>query len=145
LLVAGVATGGFAVHYWLPFRYKEPCWILVSLAGGAVLLGPVPLALLLLAGLLVFAVLSSGASYRVKVVGTLALGAAFMTGRALEPSGIPYNVWPVLGALFMFRMMIYLYDLRQAKQRPSAQEFLAYFYPLPNFYFLLFPVVDLQT
>src|SRR6185503_2324241 len=60
LLVAGVATGGFAVHYWLPFRYKEPCWILVSLAGGAVLLGPVPLALLLLAGLLFFAVLSSG-------------------------------------------------------------------------------------
>jgi alginate O-acetyltransferase complex protein AlgI len=145
LVVAAMATGGFAVHYWLPFRYKEPWWILVSLAGGALLLGPALLTVLLFVGMLFYAVLSSRASYRAKVAGAVALGAALMAGRAVQPAGIPANLWPVIGALFMFRMAIYVYDLRAAKERPSAQEFLAYFYPLPNFYFLLFPVIDLQT
>jgi D-alanyl-lipoteichoic acid acyltransferase DltB (MBOAT superfamily) len=73
------------------------------------------------------------------------LAGVLMAGRAFEIEAVPAAAWPVLGALFMFRMVIYQYDLRQSKDRPSAQEFLAYFYPLPNFYFLLYPVVDLQT
>jgi hypothetical protein len=31
LNLMGIATGGFLVHYWLPLRYKEPFWILLSL------------------------------------------------------------------------------------------------------------------
>ena len=141
----GIAAGGFAVHYWLPLAFKEPFWILVSIGGAALLLGPVAVAVLLAVGLLFFGLLTSRLSYRAKVWGSVALGVLLMAGRALEPQPVPVTVWPVLGALFMFRMMIYLYDLRQAKGRPSLQEYLAYFYPLPNFYFLLFPVIDLQT
>ena len=145
LTMMGVATGGFFVHYWLPFRLKEPFWILTSLGGAALMLGVDTFLVLLFAGLVFYALLASGLSYRVKVVVMLALSVLLMAGRAIEVAGIPAAVWPVLGALFMFRMIVYLYDLRQAKQRPPLQEFLAYFYPLPNFYFLLFPVVDLQT
>jgi alginate O-acetyltransferase complex protein AlgI len=145
LNMMGVTGGAFIVHYWLPFRFKEPFWIVASLGGAALLLGPVPLAILLLVGLGFYALLASGLAYGVKVGAMLALTAILMVGRGLEVEAIPATVWPILGALFMFRMMIYLYDLRQAKQRPSLQEFFAYFYPLPNFYFLLFPVVDLQT
>jgi D-alanyl-lipoteichoic acid acyltransferase DltB (MBOAT superfamily) len=141
----GVATAGFFVHYWLPFRHKERFWILLSLGGAVVLIGMGPLLLLLAAGLAFYLLLISGLGYGLKVGIMLALAVVLMTGRALEVSFIPAAVWPIFGALFMFRMVVYLYDLRQAKGRPSLQEYLAYFYPLPNFYFLLFPVIDLQT
>ena len=141
----GIAAGGFVVHYWLPFRYKEPFWILLSVGGASILLGIAPLAFLLVVGLALYGLLASGLSYRAKVWSVLAIAVVLMAGRALEIGAVPAVVWPVLGALFMFRMMVYLYELRQEKRSPSLQEFLAYFYPLPNFYFLLFPVVDLQT
>ena len=145
LSIMGVATGAFFVHYWLPFKLKEPFWILASLGGAVVILGVSPVLLLLAAGLAFYALLASALPYRAKVAGMAALAVLLMAGRALEIEAIPAAVWPVLGALFMFRMIVYIYDLRTTKQKPPLQEFLAYFYPLPNFYFLLFPVVDLQT
>ena len=141
----GLATGGFLIHYWLPPRWKEPFWILLSLAGAVVIVGLLSVALLLAVGGVFFLVLSSGIPYRGKVVLSVLLGLLLMAGRALEFEAVPADFWPVLGALFMFRMMIYLYDLRQSTGGASLQEYLAYFYPLPNFYFLLFPVIDLQT
>ena len=141
----GVATGGFVVHYWIPFAHKERFWIALSLGGAALILGPVVTALLIAFGLGFYLLLASGLSYRAKVWAMTALALVLMAARGFEVAFIPVSVWPVLGALFMFRMMIYLYDLRQEKGRPSIQEFFAYFFPLPNFYFLLFPVVDLQT
>ena len=145
LTMMGVATGGVFVHYWLPFKLKEPFWIAVSLGGAALMLGLGTAVVLLFAGLLFYALLVSRLSYRAKVVAMLAISVLLMTGRALELQAVPAAAWPVLGALFMFRMVVYIYDLPQAKQRPPLQEYLAYFYPLPNFYFLLFPVIDLQT
>ena len=145
LTVMGVATGAFAVHYWLPFRLKEPFWIVASLAGGALLVGPVPLVALVFVGLVFYGLLASGLSYRLKLAIMAVLAVLLMVGRALEVQALPASLWPVLGALFMFRMVVYLYDLPQTKGRPSLQEFFAYFFPLPNFYFLLFPVIDLQT
>ena len=141
----GIAAGGFVIHYWLPLHHKEPFWILLSVCGAGLLLGTARLVLLLAVGLGFYGLLASRLSYRSKVWGTAILAVLLMAGRALEIAPIPAGFWPVLGALFMFRMMIYLYDLRHAKARPSLQEYLAYFYPLPNFYFLLFPVIDLQT
>lgn len=38
--MVALAFGGFAVHYWLPFAYKELWWITLSAGGSALLLGP---------------------------------------------------------------------------------------------------------
>jgi alginate O-acetyltransferase complex protein AlgI len=51
----------------------------------------------------------------------------------------------VLGSIFMFRLIVYLYDVRHAKTPPRLLDFVAYFLLLPNAYFLLFPVVDHAT
>jgi len=45
----------------------------------------------------------------------------------------------------MFRLIIYLYDLRHEKKSATIWERLSYFFLLPNVCFLLFPVVDYQT
>ena len=45
----------------------------------------------------------------------------------------------------MFRFIIYLYDAAHASTPPQLREFLTYFFILPNYYFVLFPVIDFQT
>jgi hypothetical protein len=54
-------------------------------------------------------------------------------------------IWPILGSLFMFRMIVYLYDLKHSKVRFDVTQTLAYFFLLPNVTFPLFPVVDFST
>ena len=68
-----------------------------------------------------------------------------MYARASGRFHIPRDFWPVLGAMFMFRMIIYLYDVKHLPGPVSLKDYLSYFFLLPNYYFLLFPVVDFQT
>ena len=70
---------------------------------------------------------------------------ACTVGRTTGVPGIPGVFWPILGSLFMFRLIVYLYDVRYAKEPPRLLDFLGYFLLLPNCYFLLFPVVDHAT
>jgi hypothetical protein len=145
LRMAAATSAAFLVHYWLPFRWKEPWWILASAGGAALLLGPVVAALIFAVGLAIYGILVLPIAFRWRLSLVLALAAVLIYGRATLGFGIPWRFWPAFGAIFMFRLVIYLYDLAFAKGRPSLQDYCAYFFPLPNFYFLLFPVVDFQT
>jgi hypothetical protein len=53
--------------------------------------------------------------------------------------------WPILGSMFMFRLIVYLFDTRHERRRPPLVQTLAYFFPLPNLCFPLFPVLDWTT
>jgi alginate O-acetyltransferase complex protein AlgI len=66
-------------------------------------------------------------------------------GRATLGLAVPPALWPILGGVFMFRLIVYVYDVGHATERPRLRDYLAYFFLLPNYYFLLFPVVDFQT
>jgi D-alanyl-lipoteichoic acid acyltransferase DltB (MBOAT superfamily) len=145
LLLSSAAFAGFAVHYWLPFRMKETFTIGLSLATAYLILEPLTATLLIAVGLAFFGVLASRLSYRSKLAVILAAAVLLMAGRATEAGFAPPQFWPVFGAIFMFRMMVYLYDLRHMRSGPSLKEYLSYFFLLPNYYFLLFPVVDFQT
>ncbi len=56
----------------------------------------------------------------------------------------PTSIWPVLGSMFMFRMIIYLYDTKHMG-RQGLVPTLSYFFLLPNVVFPFFPVVDYHT
>ena len=47
--------------------------------------------------------------------------------------------------MFMFRMIVYLYELKHAKRPETLVDTLSYFFLLPNYCFLHFPVVDYRT
>src|SRR5271165_7301714 len=66
--LACIVFGGFAISYWLPFRYKEPFLILLSLTGAYLLLSPVVASLLIGVGLLIFGIVRSGIDFRWRVV-----------------------------------------------------------------------------
>ena len=58
-----IVFAGFAVSYWLPFRYKEPVVIALSLAGAYLLLSPLVASLLIVVGLLMFGIVRSGLEF----------------------------------------------------------------------------------
>src|SRR4029077_3412432 len=55
------------------------------------------------------------------------------------------EMWVILGSMFMFRVMIYLYDLKHRTAPFSPARAISYFFLLPNVCFPLFPVVDYKT
>lgn len=143
----GVVLAGFSIHYWLPFRAKEPFVIVLSVGGMLLLLSWWVAAVTLLLGLFIYAVAASPAPYAMRLLVVVGLAGALTwlrTGPG-DALGIPAEFWPVIGSIFVFRLIVYFYDLRYMSVRPSLREFLSYFFMLPNFYFLLFPIVDLQT
>ena len=61
------------------------------------------------------------------------------------PSPWSEAIWPILGSMFMFRLIVYFYDLRHDKAPATPARTLAYFFMLPNACFPLFPVVDYKS
>jgi D-alanyl-lipoteichoic acid acyltransferase DltB (MBOAT superfamily) len=136
---------GFAIHYWLPFQWKETFYIGWSLLGAFVLLPALVAALLLVAGVGLYGLVTSSFPLSVRLSLLAAICALLAYGRATLGFGVPVEFWPVFGSIFMFRFVIYVYEVAHAKARPGFRDFLTYFFVLPNYYFLLFPVVDYQT
>ena len=141
--------GGFLVHALLPMRFRMPFFLAVSLAAFVTLLGFSQSVGLVLIGLALIGLCHLPVAFGVRV----ALVVAFAAGLAAIRAGwittpweaLPTLVLPILGAIFMFRLMLYLYDLRHERKPATVWERLSYFFLLPNVCFLLFPVVDYQT
>jgi alginate O-acetyltransferase complex protein AlgI len=144
-ILALLMVGGFGIHYWLPFAWKERFYIGWSLAGAFVMLDPVTALLLIAVGLGLYALATIPVPFRVRLLLIAAVAAVLVYARATIGFGIPTQFWPVFGGIFMFRFLLYLYDVAYSKQKPQLSGFLTYFFILPNYYFLLFPVVDYQT
>jgi hypothetical protein len=145
LWLSCLVFGGFAISYWLPFRWKETFFILLSLAGAFVLLNPVAAGLLIAVGVFLFGVVRSGLSYGWRVLTLVGILAALAYGRTTGRFHVLKDFWPVFGAIFMFRMIVYMYDVKHRSGPVELKEYLGYFFLLPNYYFLLFPVIDFQT
>ena len=78
--------------------------------------------------------------FRWRIAVLLALGAGLAALRAKWLPGLwSEAIWPILGSMFMFRLMVYLYDLRHDSSPGSPVRTLSYFFMLPNACFPLFP------
>jgi hypothetical protein len=142
-LLSGVIFFGFLVHAWLPARFRLQFLLVLTVIAAVVLLGPNAIWLLLV-GLGLFAICNLGINWWIRV--TLLLCAAAVLG-VMQVGWIDARwgsvVIPVLGSIFMFRIIIYMYDLKEDTQAPvSIWQRLAYFFLFPNICFPLFPVID---
>jgi hypothetical protein len=54
-------------------------------------------------------------------------------------------VVPFIASMFMFRIIIYLYELKHSNLESSFFQRLSYFFLFPNHCFLLFPIIDYKT
>lgn len=146
LRLAMLAFAGFALHAWLPLRLRLPFFAILSLASIGVIMGAANAAWLIAIGLVLIGICHLPMSFVWR--GALLLGVAGIL--VLQRAGhlpAPWSdaIWPILGAMFMFRLIVYFYDLRHDKTPTSATQSLAYFFMLPNACFPLFPVIDFKT
>jgi len=135
---------GFLVHASLPRQMRLHCFLALSLAGIVLVLGVESLWLLAL-GLVLIGICHLPLPYWGRLALLAAAGAALAVLRAGD-ADLPWSsaLWPILASMFMFRVIIYLYDLQSEKTHPGAIWTLSYFFMLPNVCFPLFPVVDFK-
>lgn len=137
---------GFLIHYFLPAHYRLPFFLLLSLVAIGGILGFANGVWLIGIGLALIGICHLPVSYSARVVMLLVVGAVFAALRAqwLQATWLDV-IWPVLASMFMFRLIIYMYDLKHGKAKPTLTTTLSYFFLLPNVVFPFFPVVDYST
>ena len=146
LLLAQFAFAGFLIHSFLPLRFRLPFFALLSLAGTALLLGPANFAWMLAIGTVLIGICHVPVPFAVRGALLVLAGAVLAFQRTGNfPSPWSDAIWPILGAMFMFRLMVYFYDLRHDKAPSTPAQTFAYFFMLPNACFPLFPVVDYKS
>ena len=144
--LTALAFAGFAVHALLPLRWRLGAFVLISLGGIVLVLGPRQGAWLIGLGAVLIAICHLPLAFWWRVVVLVLVGAGLAAMR-VAPDTAPWSaaIWPILGSLFMFRLIVYLYDLKHDREPFSLTRVLAYFFLLPNVCFPLFPVVDYRT
>ncbi len=140
---------GFVVHAALPLRLRLPFFLVLTWATIGAMFGLTYGLVLIGLGLGLIGLCHLPIAFRARVALVL-LAAAFLVALRAQwiPAPLPELptlVLPILGAMFMFRLIIYLYDLRHEREPVSLWGRLSYFFLLPNVCFPLFPVVDYQT
>jgi hypothetical protein len=141
LPVLCLAVGGFLVHAWLPRRLRAWFFALLSLAGIMFVLGWPSGAWVIGIGAGLIALCRLPGPPLIRALLLVLAGVQLASCRVQYPA--PF--WPVLGSMFMFRLIVYVYETRRERVRPSLAPTLAYFFPLPNVCFTLFPVLDYKT
>jgi alginate O-acetyltransferase complex protein AlgI len=145
-LLAAIALATLPVHYLLPFRLKKPAFVAISVLGLAWVFGAAVAAVVLPVALLLIGLCRCGLPWGTRVAAVGAVAAVLALARAgVVAIPVPDAAWPVLGSLLMFRMVLYLYELKHARRDESLVDALSYFFLLPNFCFLHFPVVDYRA
>jgi hypothetical protein len=164
-----LAFVGFIVHHLLPLRFRLPFFAMLSLLAVVLVLGEtgtrmflagltgrVPLGDFvypLIPGLGVVAVglgliglchLPIRFGARVALIVVAGAGLAFLRAHSHWFPDVK-EMWVILGSMFMFRLMVYLYDLKHRTATFSPSRAISYFFLLPNVCFPLFPVVDYKT
>jgi D-alanyl-lipoteichoic acid acyltransferase DltB (MBOAT superfamily) len=144
--LALLAFAGFVIHALLPVRYRLPFFLMLSLVGIALVLGVTGGLWLVVIGTALIGICHLPVSFRIRAALLLATGILLAAQRAgWLPSFWSDAIWPILGSMFMFRLILYFYELRHDKTPASLTQTLSYFFLLPNVCFPLFPVVDYKT
>lgn len=141
-----LVLAGFLLHSWLPLRLRPTGFLALSLLGYGLILEPAPAMTLLAIGLGLIGLCHLPIAWWARITMLLAAGAGLTAVRAswiavprIEP------LMPILGSMFMFRLVLYVYDLRTEARQASLPERISYFFLLPNALFPLFPIVDFRT
>ena len=143
-----LAAATLPLHYLAPYRWKKPLFVAISILGMALIHGLSTSGGVLAIAAILLVLATSPRAWRIRValISSVAIGLAFL--RPPGDSGaeaVSAGIIPVAASMFMFRMIIYLYEQKHARSRESTVNTLSYFFLLPNHVFPHFPVVDYRT
>ena len=141
-----VVAGGFGINLLLKPAFKLPFLSLLNLVSVFVLFPPISALLLLGVSLGLFFILTSPLTSRLKIALLVIIGGGLLGAKTFGEAWPAFQeIVPYLGTVFMFRSILYLHEKRFEKEPVSFWKQLNYFFLLPNWIFLIFPVVDYKT
>lgn len=134
---------GFVIHFLLPASLRLHFFILLSLVAYVTILGWRDAVCLSSIGFVLIGLARLPVSQWLRIVLLLVIVGMLVYLRASGLS-LPWSdaLWPILWSMFLFRMIIYLFDLKHGKAPKEWRHAIAYFFLLPNVVFPLFPPVD---
>src|SRR5438876_1177854 len=113
LRLALLAFGGFAIHAVLPMRYRLPFFLGLSLIGIVLVLDIGNGLSIIGIGLVLLGICHLPVSFRVRGILLVIVGVLLVALRAKWVNGpVSDAIWSILGSMFMFRLIVYFYDLR---------------------------------
>jgi len=139
--LAPVILVAFALHARAPIRLRPALFVLASLVGLFVVMGPVAAAVIGV-GVVLFGICSLPVKVWARAALVLGVGAALALYRDDVTFSWAPAVVPVVSALFMFRAIVFLFDENAAGRQSTLWQRFGYFFMLPAVCFPLFPVVD---
>ena len=144
--LAVVAFAGWLVHALLPLAWRLPFFAALSLVSMPVVLGMQNTLWLVGIGAILIGTCHLPIAVRWRATLLLAIGALLIAQRS-NWLPVPWSeaIWPILGSIFMYRLIVYFYDLRHDRTPVTPAQSVGYFSMLPNACFPLFPVVDFKT
>lgn len=136
----------FVIHSMLPIKYRSAFFVLSSMIAFGFVLGTVNTLILITIALFFIGIAQLPISFVVKVL-LLVLSAVGLVLLRLNFIPTPWAplVMPVIGSMFMFRMILYMYEMKKNDLKSSIWMKLQYFFMIPNVSFPLFPIVDFKT
>lgn len=146
-MLYALSLAGFLVQVALPVHWRKAFFLILGIAATGLFAG-------WLEALFIFSLgttLTACAVYiRPKwlMISTIMFIAAILIGLlAYHGAWIEEHlvIFSTIGTMFMFRMMLFMYDRPHLKEKPRFWEDLNYFFMLPNMAIYLFPVVDYKT
>ena len=141
-----LSFAGFVVHALLPLRYRPVFFVGLSFAAIFVAFGLRDGAALILLGLVLIGITHLPIRLSARILLLLVTAVVFGLWRLeILPGPWSVTIWPILGAMFMFRLALYLYALKHDERPFELTATLSYFFMLPNVCFPLFPVIDYST
>lgn len=140
-----LTVGFFTCNAFLPKKYRQYLLLLAFITVLVLFLGVAGGSKVLLLGLLVLGLCHLPIPLWIRkalviLVGTLLVG---MVSGVL-PALLTNHEIRVFATLFMFRIILYLYEIKHEKESPGVLKRINYFFLLPNIIFPLFPIVDYQ-
>ena len=141
--VIAVACAGFVVNHLAPMKLRLPVFVLASFSGIYLVMGAANAIQIVALGAVLIGLAHLPLRFGVRIALILAVGTAYAAMRInVLHTPVSNAIWPIFGAMFMFRLIVYLYDLNNHAAPVGLWRSFAYFFMLPNVCFPLFPVVD---
>ncbi len=136
----------FAIHAKLPLSYRQPFLFLVNLIAILLLFGVWPGLGIIAFGLLLYVIISLPIQILYRGLLCLIVGSVLVLGKlGYIPLPKINTIATIVGGLFMFRAVVFLYEKQYEKQSAGFWSEINYFFLLPNLIFTIFPIVDYKT
>ncbi len=141
-----IVTAGFIQYPWLPFHLRLPYFFLLNIIALVVLFSFGPGLGALAVGLLLVIVATLPIKYIYRVLLILVISGCLATFKSGIIGGSSlYQMSSIVGGLFMFRLIMYMYEIHHETAAVSFWKRISYFFLLPNLIFWIFPIVDYRA